>query len=260
VRDGGIDERHAQAVARGIQDQPPAERVPGVGIDAGKTLEADGRQKGGPVGKIEAVAVAVAMQQRGARESAFGARGRAAYRNDALARQSLRTDVGRAVEGAPFDDDVDAGRDGVLLAEPVGDDDVDLGGPPVEAFEARDQPVRREERRDRDLQPLAARVPARAHNRPGDHLEGGLEVVSQALAVGGQAHAAAVPLQDGDAQVALELLDVAADRAGRYREFVTGVRDRTQPRDRFERTQSIQGRQPCHTFPHGKHVRELAVA
>ena len=213
-----------------------------MGIDPVQPFEADGCQECGPVGEVEGLGKAVTMQKSGAREVPVGTGGLAAHRNNAFAGQSLRLEIGGAVEDSPFDDDIRAGRSGILLTEPVSDDDVDLGGPPAEQLKSRDQPIRREERRYHDQQPLAARVPARSQDSSVDHLEGGLQIVPQALAIDGQAHAAAVPLQDRDAEIVLELLDVAADRARRHRELVAGKRYRAEPRNRFECAQSIQGR------------------
>ena len=217
-----------------------------MGADPVQLFEADGRQECGPIGEVEGFGKAVTMQKRGVREVPVGTGGPAAHRNDAFAGQSLRLKLGGVVEDSPFDDDIHAGRSGVLHAEPVSDDDVDLGGPPAEQLKSRDQPIRREERRYHDQQPLAARVPAHSQDRAVDHLEGRLQVVSQALAIGGQAHAATVPLQDGDSEIVLELLDMAADRAGRHRELVAGERYGAEPRNRFECAQGIEGRQTGH--------------
>ena len=213
-----------------------------MGIDPVQPFEADGCQECGPVGEIKGLGKAVTMQKSGAREVPVATGGLAAHWNNAFAGQSLRLEIGGAIEDSPFDDDIHAGRSGVLLTEPVSDDDVDLGGPPAEQLKSRDQPIRREERRCHDQQPLEARVPARSPDRSVDHLEGGLQIVPQALAIDGQAHAAAVPLQDRDAEIVLELLDVTADRARRHRELVAGKRYRAEPRNRFECAQSIQGR------------------
>ena len=177
----------------------------------------DGRQEGGPVGEVVAVPGAVAMKEGGAGESVLRTGRRTAYRDHFLSGQLFGNDVVRAVEDPPFDDDIGAGLADIGFRELVGDDDIDLGRLPAEPVEARDQPFRREDRLHHDQQLLAAGIPARPQDRLADHLEGGLQAVPQALAVDGEAYPAALSFEDRDAEIALELLDMAADRAGRDR-------------------------------------------
>jgi hypothetical protein len=150
--------------------------------------------------------------------------------------------------GTEADGDVDVVP--VEIAEFVGDVEAQLDSrmDGAEPLDAPHQPARGELRVGRHLQHCrAARQPARLRRGPAEQVESLDRRVDEQPSGLGQPDRTAGAVEEHDAQLLLDLLDLIADGGRRQAELVGGAREIEMPPRRFQRPQRTRpGQRPAH--------------
>ena len=229
----GVGDGHAEAFARGFEDQRLAEPRAGGGVDA---IDADGLEEGWPAGPAPAFREPFMVQEGSFRQAEVFGDIFVAYGKELHVGQLLGVRI--VVEPPPLDRQRGVGRR--LRGEDVVDDDVGAGRHiATEAPQARHQPRRREDRRDADDDGFAARA-AQSLDRLLNLHESGSQFLLQVLADAGEAHAAPALPEERLAEIALQRPYLAGDRAGSDEQRVRGGRHRAEPGDGHEGVHGVE--------------------